>query len=78
MRADLEPDEIVEPCPMCGGEASLHMTGVGAFQPSKTAPIQPSGTLYWCRCDDSDGCCVTQAAVSDRANALARWNRRAQ
>jgi hypothetical protein len=79
MKVELEPTETVEPCPMCGGEVSLHSSPVGAFQPKKGAAIVPSGTLFWCRCDDSGAvtCGTTQAAVSDRANALVRWNRRA-
>lgn len=77
MKIDLTAEETISDCKHCGSEASLHATSVGAIQIKKGEQVMPQGSLYWCRCDDNDGCGITQAAVSDRANALARWNRRA-
>jgi hypothetical protein len=81
MKVDLEPNESVSECPMCGSSASLHLTGIGANDKIKKGEIIATDTLYWVRCDDTDSaidCGTTQPAVSDRANALARWNRRAE
>jgi Restriction alleviation protein Lar len=81
MKIELEPSETVYGCPMCGSSSSLHGTSIGAIAMVKGAQVMPQGSMYWVRCDDNSidlACGVTQSAVSDRANAIARWNRRAE
>ena len=79
MKIELETEEVIIECPMCGSEASLHGTSIGAIAMVKGEQVMPQGSMYWVRCEDNDSavtCGTTQPAVSSRGNAIARWNRR--
>jgi transcription elongation factor Elf1 len=68
----LKTEETIYNCPMCGSSASLHSS---ILDQGYTVD-----TVFWVKCDDNSGavkCGTTQPSVSDRDNALARWNRRA-
>ena len=73
MKVELEPEETIGGCPMCASKAEFHSTTIGANQMVSGAPVAPTGSLFWVKCED---CGLTQPGVTDRFNALLRWNRR--
>ena len=64
----LKTEETIYNCPMCGSSASLH-----------SAEHIVGSVVFWVKCDENSmlKCGLIQGAVSDRDNALTRWNRRA-
>ena len=67
MIVDLEKDQFVADCPLCGTEAKLHTNNDYASQAR-----QPQ---FWVKCDNL-ACRCTTIAFAKPDDALSAWNRR--
>ena len=63
MKVELQPEETLGGCPMCGSKARLSQSLGGLVVAAQ----------FWVKCED---CGLTQPAAFNRTDALARWNRR--
>lgn len=63
----------LKPCPFCGSEATLRMTGWSKAElQGKPGP----DNRYWAKCSNSD-CGITTQATFGSHNAITAWNTRA-
>ena len=61
-------DEVLLPCPFCGGEAALSV-----FDANASIAIMPPMFMYRVACTD---CNIRTMAYNDKQIAISRWNQR--